>query len=304
MLNVTIGNVIRLLRPKQWAKNVLLFAGLVFSQSYLQVECVKLSVLGFLAFCMISSAIYVFNDIVDVDSDRLHPKKSKRPIASGAISVSNAVTLGVILFLLAFAIIYVFLNISFLVASLTYFLMMLLYIFVLKHCVIFDIMTISFGFVIRAISGVVVLQTDVRQVPLTPWFICTVFFLSLFLVVCKRRHEVAMLDRDDAVQHRKVLNEYSLPLLDQMVSISTTATIICYALYSVLGVYAVQGVKIQHPNWIIWTLPFVVFGIFRYLYLVYQKTEGGAPESVLFDDWGIIGCVFLWTIAILFCLSV
>ena len=304
MLNVTIGNIIRLLRPKQWAKNALLFAGLVFSQSYLQTESVKLSVLGFLIFCMISSTVYIFNDIVDVDSDRLHPNKSSRPIASGAISVSRAIVLGVILFLLALSVTCLFLNIPFLIASLTYFLVMLLYIFVLKHCVIFDIMTISLGFVIRAIAGVVVLQTDVRQVPLTPWFVCTVFFLSLFLVVCKRRHEVAVLDRDDAVQHRKVLTEYSLPLLDQMVSISTTATIICYALYSVLGVYTVQGVKIQHPDWVIWTLPFVVFGIFRYLYLVYQKTEGGAPESVLFDDWGIIGCVFLWTVAILFCMSV
>jgi 4-hydroxybenzoate polyprenyltransferase len=251
-------------------------------------------------FCLLSSIVYILNDVVDIERDRLHPLKKNRPIASGEISPRRAIVFAGLLSVLVFIVVYLFFNNEFAVVACGYFALMLFYNFWLKHVVIMDLLVIASGFVLRAIAGVVILNTPEHPVPLTPWFICAVFFLALFIVVCKRRHEVSLLENENAHKHRKVLQSYSLPLLDQFVSITTTATILSYALYAVTGGNADS--ILHHSKWTILTLPFVVFGIFRYLYLVYQKAQGGSPESLFYNDIWIILCVGLWAISMIFCI--
>jgi 4-hydroxybenzoate polyprenyltransferase len=170
-----------------------------------------------------------------------------------------------------------------------------LYTFALKHVVIMDIMINSIGFPLRAVAGIVAIQLpDQPPVVISTWFLACIFFLSLFIAICKRRHELVIL-RDGAREHRAVLAEYSRPLLDQLVSISTSATVICYALYTILKAPGEPGVQDpNHINPMIWTLPFVIFGIFRYLYLVYSREEGGAPEQLILTDVWLLGTVLAW----------
>lgn len=242
------------------------------------------TVIAFFCFAFIASSVYIVNDIMDVEKDRLHPEKSKRPIASGALSIRTAMLTGVFLLISALATAYRIAPL-FAVILTVYLLINMLYCMRLKHVVIVDVMIIALGFVLRGFSGAVVVDIGV-----TSWFVLCTLLLALFLALSKRRHELALLEGDKHKQ-RKVLQHYSFKYLDQLISIVTAATIITYSLYA-----ANDG-----PNaYMMWTIPFVIYGIFRYLYLVHMKQGGGSPEKVLLDDKHILLTVTLFTFSVMF----
>lgn len=276
------------MRPKQWTKNLLLFAGLVFAHRIGDIEGVVRAATGFLIFCGLSGCVYLVNDIRDRESDRQHPLKRKRPIAAGVLGVAPAgaaaAALAVAGILGSFM-----LNNQFGATALFYLVMMLAYSVWLKHIVIVDLMVISMGFVIRGVAGVKVIEHGGEYVPITPWFVTCILFLALFIAICKRRHELVLL-ADGAKEHRPVLDHYSVAFLDQMINVATSATVISYALYVVMGV---------KKDAMILTLPFVLYGIFRYLYLVYKKEKGGRPEALLLQDTALLVNVLLWLVTVI-----
>lgn len=288
----TAAAVLQELRPKQWIKNLLLFAGVIFTHNLADPNRLFRAFLGFLVFCGLSGVVYIYNDIRDAASDRQHPLKCKRPIACGELSVSVAAGVGVVLALVCLVGAF-FLNARFGAAALVYFSVMLLYSAVLKHMVILDLMIVSLGFVIRAVAGVLVIEYPGEDFRITPWFITCILFLALFIILCKRRHEIVLLS-DTARHHRPVLEHYSPAFLDQMVSIATAATVLSYTLYITSGI--TNDPKRQ--DYMILTLPFVLYGVFRYLYLVYKKDEGGSPEAMLLKDPGLLINVVLWLVTI------
>lgn len=276
------------LRPKQWTKNLLLFAGIIFSRNLSNLDMVRNVVLAFVDFCLLSGVVYLINDIKDRDTDREHPEKRLRPIASGALSVRVAIISAVVLSLVgvggAFLI-----TVSYGICAVVYVVLLVAYSLHLKHVVILDIMVLSVGYVLRAVAGVAAIRIANAEIVITPWFIACTLFLALFIVICKRRHELVLLD-NRAGNHRRVLQEYSPAFLDQMVAVTTSATVISYALWTTLG---------QFKGNMVYTLPFVVYGIFRYLYIVYRKEEGGAPEIAFLQDRSLLINVFLWLIAVI-----
>jgi 4-hydroxybenzoate polyprenyltransferase len=241
-------------------------------------------VIAFFCFAFTASTVYIVNDIMDVEKDRLHPEKSKRPIASGALSIRTAILSGVFLLVSSLAAAY-WIAPLFTGILIFYLVINMLYSTWLKHVVIIDVMVIALGFVLRGFSGALVVD-----VGLTSWFILCIMLLALFLALSKRRHELELLNGDKEKQ-RKVMDHYSFQFLDQLISIVTSATIITYSLYS-----ANAG-----PNaYMMWTIPFVIYGIFRYLYLVHMKQGGGSPEKVLLDDKHILLTVILFTLSVMF----
>jgi 4-hydroxybenzoate polyprenyltransferase len=273
--------LVRSVRPKQWTKNLLVFAGLVFTYNLLNVDMLTRVILSFVAFCALSSAGYLWNDLRDVQADRLHPVKRRRPIASGqvppAVAVVLALVLGVAGLGLAFALGVPF----FLVASL-YLLLTASYSIWLKHLVLIDVFGISAGFVLRAVGGAVVIG-----VPVSPWlYVCTVL-VSLFLGFGKRRNELELME-SGAAGHRKNLEEYSLELLDQLILIVASVTIMAYSLYT----FTAENLPRDHSMML--TIPLVVYGLFRYLYLVRVRRQGGAPEDLLLTDPGMLGTAVAW----------
>jgi 4-hydroxybenzoate polyprenyltransferase len=283
--------IIRAMRPKQWVKNLLLFAGLVFSHHVASAPRVLAALAGFAIFCLLSGMVYLVNDIRDLENDRKHPLKCRRPIASGELSAAAAAAVAAIAGVGALA--WAFLiNWQFGLCAALYAGLMLAYSIWLKHVVILDLLIVAFGFVIRAIAGVKVIQFAGEEIPITPWFKLCILSLALFLVICKRRHELLLLT-GNAAGHRPVLEHYSQAFLDQLVSVATSATLISYALYVSLGVAGTPNAE-----YMVYTLPFVLYGIFRYLYLVYKREEGGAPESTFFQDPALLANVALWMIAV------
>jgi len=267
---------IRALRPKQWSKNVLLFAALVFSLNYDNLGKFLQVLEGFGCFCLISSVGYIYNDLRDREADKLHPKKKKRPIASGELSVQSAWVLLVILAVGGFAWSYMLSPLFAAVAS-AYFVSTLSYSLFFKDHVIIDVMMIAGGFLWRAAAGAVVISVSI-----SPWLLLCTGFLALFLGFNKRRGELQLLE-DQAGEHRKNLAEYTPSLLDEFQSITTSGTVISYAIYTVLA---------SPTPWLLLTLPHVLYGIFRYIYLVQVKNEGGAPDETLYKDRPIlITCV-------------
>jgi 4-hydroxybenzoate polyprenyltransferase len=277
----------KLLRPRQWTKNLLLFAGLVFSNHYREADRVTAAILGFVVFCGLSCIIYIINDYKDIESDRQHPLKSRRPLASGEIKPTSALVLALLL-LAGTIILALQLPYRFQIVSVLYLAMMILYSLWLKHVVILDLMIVAIGFVIRAVAGIYCIERIHETIMITPWFITCVLFLALFIVICKRRHEIVLLS-GKAHHHRPVLEHYSPAFLDQMVNVATTATVISYALYATLGVAGKPGSGLM-----VLTLPFVIYGVFRYLYLVYKRDQGGSPEILLFQDIGLLVAIILW----------
>lgn len=271
---------IKALRPKQWSKNVLLFAALLFSFRFLDPASVVRSLLAFLAFSFISSVGYVFNDLRDREADAHHPQKRLRPIASGALSVPAAWALMAVVGLLGFSLA-LWLSPAFALVAALYLATTLSYSLYFKHYVIIDIMMLTVGFLWRAVGGAVVLD-----VLISPWLLVCTGFFSLFLGFNKRRGELELL-KDAADAHRKNLSEYSQSLLDEFQAITTSATVISYALYCVLA---------SPTPWLLLTLPYVLYVIFRYIYLVQQKGEGGDPSSTLFRDPPILVCAVLYAI--------
>jgi 4-hydroxybenzoate polyprenyltransferase len=273
------------MRPRQWTKNLIIFAGLVFSQQFFHLDHLRTTVLAFIAFCLNASAVYLINDLKDLEQDKLHPIKRLRPLPARRITQTHAIIAAV--FLSAFSLALAFkLNVSFGVLLAIYWSMMILYTYRLKHIVIVDILIISGGFIIRAISGAVVLDVMISR-----WLIACAIFLSLFLILAKRRNEIIELG-SDAAGHRSILQEYGQNFLDQMIAVVTACTIFSYVLYTVDP----ETIAKFHTQNLIFTVPFVIYGIFRYLYLVYQRNLGGRPEVLLLSDRPLRLCVFLWII--------
>ena len=282
-----VKTLFQALRPKQWTKNLLIFAGIIFSQNLSNLHMSRNVVLAFVDFCLLSGVVYLINDIKDRNTDREHPEKRLRPIASGALSVQAAIVWAVVLSLIALGGAFL-ITVSFGICAVVYLVLLTAYSFHLKHIVILDIMVLSLGYVLRAVAGVAAIRVANVEIIITPWFITCTLFLALFIVICKRRHELLLLD-NRAGNHRRVLQEYTPAFLDQMVAVTTSATVISYALWTTLG---------QFKGHMVYTLPFVVYGIFRYLYIVYRKEEGGAPEIALLRDRSLLINIFLWLIAV------
>jgi 4-hydroxybenzoate polyprenyltransferase len=275
----------QLIRPTQWAKNLLLFAALIFARHLFDLADLMTVVAAFACFCCVASGAYVMNDLRDCDRDRRHPLKSKRPLPAGRVDRGTA--LRVALALMATGIAAAFaLGAAFGVLTAAYLLLQVAYTFSLKEMVILDVMSIATGFVLRAVAGGVVID-----VPISPWLIICTFLLALFLGFSKRRHELVLLE-DDATEHRQALREYSPYFLDQMISVVTASTVVAYASYT-------ASPEVQEKlgtDKLYLTIPFVLFGIFRYLYLVHQREEGGNPTQLLLSDRPLQADILLWVL--------
>ncbi|MBI4320233.1 MAG: decaprenyl-phosphate phosphoribosyltransferase [Chloroflexi bacterium] len=269
------------LRPKQWTKNFMLFFGLIFALKLKDPGMVALAVAAFVVFCLLSSGIYLINDLVDLENDRKHPLKCRRPLASGNLSATVAVVAALLL-LGTMIPAGLALNRNFGLAAIAYVVLMFAYSFSLKHIVLVDVFAIAAGFVLRAVGGALVID-----VPISPWlYVCTVLG-ALFLGLSKRRHELILLN-DDATSHRKILDEYSPAMLDQMITIVTATTVMAYSLYT----FSAENLPKNHAMML--TIPFVLYGTFRYLYLIHLKNAGGNPEEILIKDKPLIMDISLW----------
>ena len=278
-----IGALIVSLRPKQWSKNMLVFAGLVFSHNLFDLTNFLRSLGGFVAFCLLSGAVYIVNDLADVENDRLHPLKRSRPIASGRLKPGTAKVAAAVVATLALVGGFV-LDWRFGVIGLAYFVMQLAYSFKLKHMVVLDVMTVAAGFALRAVAGTVLVHVTISS-----WlFVCTILF-ALFVALAKRRHELLTLS-GGGTGHRAVLENYSETLLDQMMAVATSSAVIAYCLYTI----APETVTKFGTHNLMLTVPFVLYGVYRYLYLVYRKEMGGAPEQALLGDLPLLVDVLLW----------
>ena len=275
------------LRPSQWTKNLIIFGALGLSQRLLDVDAVLVSCAAFAIFCVLSGVVYLLNDIADREADRQHPLKRFRPIASGALPVPVAIgwALGLGLGGLAAAF---WLRPLFGVVATSYVLLLALYSWQLKHIVILDVLTIAIGFVMRAAAGAVAIA-----VPISHWLYVLTILLALFLALSKRRHELVLL-ANGATSHRRILAEYSPYLLDQMIAVVSASTIVAYAFYTV----SPETVQKFGTDRLMLTLPFPLYGIFRYLYLVHLKEGGGSPADMLLTDRPLLLCVALWTVAV------
>jgi 4-hydroxybenzoate polyprenyltransferase len=275
------------LRPEQWTKNLIVFAGLLFGGRLTEPPAVLLAIVTFAIFCALSGAIYLFNDVADREADQRHPLKRIRPIASGQLPARTAcVTAGL---LAAAALCGAFLvGPTVGIAAGGYVLLLLLYSAALKNIVIVDALTIAGGFVLRAAAGAFAVS-----VPISHWLLVCTTLLALFLAFSKRRHELMLLG-EGAIGHRRILEEYSPYLLDQMVSVVTASTLIAYAVYATSPETAE---RLGTPRLGL-TIPFVLYGIFRYLYLVHQKHGGGSPAAMLITDRPLLACVALWALSV------
>ncbi len=275
------------MRPKQWSKNLLVFAGLLFAQDIFILEKILQSLAAFLLFCLASSAVYLFNDVIDRKKDALHPQKKNRPIAAGRLSI--LVALASALFFIMAALLAAFqLDFSFAVILLAYALLTFAYTLYFKNIIILDVLIIASGFVFRAVAGAYAIQEDVSS-----WFIICTIFLALFLALGKRRAEILALG-NAAGDVRKTLVHYDRHYVDQLILISTTACLMSYALYT-LDPVTVE--KFGTRNLVL-TLPFVIYGLFRYLYLLVQKDLGESPENAVWGDKAILFCVMLYLVAV------
>ncbi len=279
--------LIELCRPKQWIKNLFVFAPILFSGRLLEIPLLIENILAFIAFCGISSSVYVLNDIIDVVSDRAHKKKRYRPIAAGDVTIPHAKIL-FILILIFTALVCLKLNTLFILTISIYFLNNLLYSFKIKNVVLLDVFSISLGFILRVIGGAVAINISVSS-----WMIITTIFISLFLGISKRRAELSGPNQESLEKQRKVLSDYDVTFVDQLNTIAATGTIISYALYTV----SEKAILAFHSDKLIYTTPFVIYGIFRYLYLLHQKNLGESPTQIVTKDIPIIINSLLWLIA-------
>ncbi len=286
--------IVTSLRPHQWTKNLVVFAawplGTVqgqLSKHLFDLDAVARVLLAFVVFCGLSGAVYLLNDVSDVERDRLHPRKRLRPIASGALSCTTALIVAAILAALSLGS-SLALGRPFALAGGAYLALNILYSAWLKHVLILEAIAVSLGFVLRAVAGALALSVEIGDLLL----ICTIL-LALFLTLCKRRHELTSLN-DSAGEHRKILTEYSPYLLDQMIAVVTASCVTAYAFYTT----AQETVEKFHTRRLAWTIPFVLYGIFRYLYLVHRKEQGGSPTDILLTDRPLLIDVALWGLAI------
>ncbi len=282
----TTGLVLRSMRPRQWIKNLFVFAPILFSMNILEPGQLMRAAVAFLLFCFLAGAVYIINDIMDRREDRHHPAKRNRPLASGRLRCGSALFWAAAIMLSALWIAFVFSR-PFFWTVLVYTVINLAYSLWLKAVVIVDVMLISAGFVLRVMGGGLV-----NDIPLSPWILLITFLLSIFLALVKRRQEMVRfkLSQEGEPRSRSTLGQYNLPFLDQLISLSTATTLISYFMY-VLD----PGVKGKfHTEWLILTIPFVVFGVFRYLFLAYVNNRGENPEEVVITDPPFVINALLW----------
>jgi 4-hydroxybenzoate polyprenyltransferase len=282
-----MSNLLVSVRPHQWTKNLLVFAGLVFAEKLTDPSSLIRSFTAFCAFCLLSASVYLLNDLLDCMSDRLHPVKCQRPIAAGRLGTGVAAWSAAIL-AAAGLLLSAGLGFQFFIVSLVYLVLTFLYSWRLKRVVILDVMLVASGFVLRVLGGTLAIPVETSH-----WIILCTFLLSLFLGFAKRRHELMLLEQS-ADSHRAVLVHYSPYFLDQMISIVTTSTLLCYIFYTL----SPETVSHVGSNRLLFTVPFVIYGIFRYLYLIHQKRGGGDPSLLLFSDRSLMAAVMAWLIVV------
>ena len=280
-------NLVKLARPKQWVKNFFVFAPLLFSRHVFDLQFLITSIEAFFIFSLASSSVYIINDIMDVEADRAHPKKKYRPIASGEISVKVAVIFLIFLIgLIALSALHMRPVFTFVIVI--YLFANLLYSLKVKSIVLLDVFFISLGFMLRVLGGAAAID-----VPISSWMVLTAIFISLFLAISKRRGELSqVVNTDNIEKQRKVLKEYSIEFADQLNTIAAAGTIISYALYTVSD----RTVTMFGTEKLIYTTPFVIYGIFRYMYLMHKKNMGESPTSIVTKDIPIMINVFLFLI--------
>ncbi|WP_251860255.1 decaprenyl-phosphate phosphoribosyltransferase [Clostridium sp. Marseille-Q2269] len=278
-----IKGIIALMRPKQWIKNFFVFAAIIFSGNLLNETMLKNNIITFILFCLTSSTIYILNDIVDIEKDKKHPEKKNRPLPSGRISKSTAIIMNIVILFIVLFCSYKFVDYKIMYIYLLYIVMNILYCFKLKNVVILDVMVITFGFVLRVESG-----SLATKVAVSPWlFLCTIL-LSLFLALNKRKSEIITL-KDKSGSHRKILEEYSVELIDSMLTIVTPSILISYCLYTFSSVQSRS---------MMYTIPLVLYGIFRYQYLMTKHNLGGKPEDIFGKDKPFLVNMVLWVISV------
>jgi len=318
-LAVSLKYLLLAMRPKQWVKNAFVFAGIVFAERLLISEAWAIGriVSAFVLFCLISGCVYLINDLADIEEDRRHPKKRLRPLASGRLSPSLATGAAIIISIVTLAAPFVIAMMIeapagdgqlwqrltdsyaagwyvFGAVLLGYFLLQIAYTFRLKHMVILDLFAIAGGFVLRALGGAVVLQ-----VVITPWWLMCVLLLALFLGLGKRRNELLVLE-GGAGSHRRILEEYSSRFLEQLIAIVIACTIIAYS----LATFTAPSVPKEPYPLLMTTIPFVIYALFRYMYLIYQRGEGGAPEDLLFRDRPLLVSIMCWGLLVVTIMTV
>jgi 4-hydroxybenzoate polyprenyltransferase len=275
------------LRPEQWTKNLVVFAGALFGGRLLDLPATGAAAATFAIFCTLSGSIYLFNDLADRTADQRHPLKRSRPIASGQLPPNVALAAGLLLATTAIGAAWA-LRPALAVVAGAYVGLLVAYSMALKHLVIIDALTIAAGFVLRAVAGAVAIA-----VPISQWLLVCTTLLALFLAFSKRRHELTLL-AEGATDHRRILHEYSPYLLDQMIAVVTASTLIGYAVYAT----STETAQRLGTGKLGLTIPFVLYGIFRYLYLVHQKRGGGSPAAMLVNDGPLLACVALWAGAV------
>lgn len=279
--------LIKTMRPKQWVKNVFIFAPLTFDVKLFNLYYLAKTMAGFVLLCLISGAVYIVNDLADIEQDRQHPEKRKRPLPSGQLSTRVALVAAVVMPLVG-------LPLGFLLDPIFggiltgYLLIQLAYSFWLKNIVIVDVMLVASGFILRVVAGVPLVKAE----RFSPWLYICMMLLALLIGFGKRRHELVLL-KENANMHRQSLQDYNLPLLDHIVSIVTASTLLAYALYT----FSAPNLPPNHTMML--TLPFVLYGIFRYLYLIHVKGMGGAPEEIALSDRPLQATVVLWGLSVI-----
>ena len=273
-------NVLISMRPLQWTKNVFVFAGLIFSRSFFDIEAILKTIYAFFLFSAVSGAMYIINDVIDKERDAIHPLKCKRPVASGKLKPSCALLSAALILIAALYLSYTA-DRSFFWVIIMYFILILLYSFVLKKYVIIDVIIIAAGFVLRTLGG-----TAIINVTVSPWLIMCTTFLALFLALNKRKSELALL-LENAANHRGNLEEYTPELINQMLPVTQAATIMSYSLYTFSS---------GKSYYMMATIPFVFYGVFRYQYLVSNKGKGGSPETVILKDIPLSANIILWAV--------
>ena len=280
--------LIKTMRPRQWPKNAFVLAAVVFDHQLSLSNPAPLfrSLIGVLLFCFLSSAVYIINDIKDVESDRKHPVKCKRPIAAGTLPVPTAITAMVVLLLFTFPAAYL-LSPGFFIVAITYFVINLGYSLWLKHVPLVDVLILALFFVLRVVSGVTLIHVE----RFSPWLYICITLLALYIGFGKRRAELTTMEKD-AMGTRRVLEGYNLPLLDQLITVVSSSTILAYSLYT----FSAPNLPTNHTMML--SIPFVLYGVFRYLYLIQVKQEGGAPEELLLADRPLQVAVVLWGLTV------
>ncbi|MBK5109131.1 MAG: decaprenyl-phosphate phosphoribosyltransferase [Anaerolineales bacterium] len=286
MITKTLRALLVSMRPKQWMKNVLIFTALIFDEKLLDLQAFLVTCAGFILFSLVSSSVYLLNDITDVEADRQHPKKKNRPIASGDLKISTARWAVVVLLFLAIPLAYI-LSPGFCLLLLIYLVLNLTYSRWLKHIVIIDVFILASFYVIRVVAGLTLIEVT----RFSPWLYVVTTLLALYIGLGKRRAELTLLS-DGAQSHRKVLDGYSLPLLDQYITIVSATTVVAYSLYT----FSAPNLPGNHAMML--TIPFAIYGILRYLYLIQNKQGGGAPEEELLSDRPLQVTILLWGLVV------